>query len=667
MGCFGNDREKNVSAEHHWDYINLSDFKSTSCWAPFSYAILYISLLISVACYIVDIFTCSQLIIFDKWSGQIQPKIPFEIARWIFTGCILLSLVLLVWRWIRALRAIRSGGVANSYLDPLAVRVQSIRMGERGRGWRRFLVFAELTKSKKGAEYVALFAYFSFEASLRILLAEGPRQAINAMTLVSVMQSEIIPSGAHAAAAGHSPIIQFFINVKILAETDKIRAVVLFGMLFTLLIWIIAALGLATACILYIVFLWHHIPSDDGGLSGYCKRKIDGRLQKIVDVKVQKALEKEDKKRLKEEAKLAKSGESNQAVKRQPTVPVLDTKTEDKLPDMPLLTRQNTQATLPEYSSRPPTSQGNPMPGIQRQPTNQSLQSLQNDYARPFPSRTATQTSGRSYASSNAPLLTSAAPMGFDQPGRPYSPAQPSPIDPFAGSIPQLGRTLTGQSQSSQNSYGHGSRNPNQVRPMGPPRNNPNGSQLDRNQQFTPGPPSRQNTGMSDGRFTPGPPRRQNTGGTTENGSYFGGTEYPDNASIMSTASYGRRTPGAQNNYSNNQMYEMQPQPPRSEAKTPSQNGYQAYNPSSAQQRQNPTFTAPNRNFSSSVTPYAQDNYNNRPYPPPRSGTAPPMAAPYDDSIYDSYRGDDHDPPRPTMPTRSATTDPGNYQWQFGL
>ena len=53
--------------------------------------------------------------------------------------------------------------VAASYLDPLAVRLQSLRIGSQGRGWRRFLVFAALTKGRKGAEYVALFTYFSFE------------------------------------------------------------------------------------------------------------------------------------------------------------------------------------------------------------------------------------------------------------------------------------------------------------------------------------------------------------------------------------------------------------------------------------------------------------------------------------------------------------------------
>lgn len=60
----------------------------------------------------------------------------------------------------------RGGVVAASYLDPLAVRLQSIRMGANGRGWRRFLVFAALTKGRKGAEYVALFTYFEFEGKM---------------------------------------------------------------------------------------------------------------------------------------------------------------------------------------------------------------------------------------------------------------------------------------------------------------------------------------------------------------------------------------------------------------------------------------------------------------------------------------------------------------------
>ena len=164
--------------ELHCDYVfgigcsslttwqqNLSDFKSTSCFAPLSYGILYISLLISVAVYLVDAFTAANLLFFNRWSGQVQPLIPFYIARWVFAGCIILSWILLGYRWLRAIRVMKRDVVAASYLDPLAVRVQSVRMGKNGRGWRRFLLFAELTKGRKGAEYVALFTFFSFEGT----------------------------------------------------------------------------------------------------------------------------------------------------------------------------------------------------------------------------------------------------------------------------------------------------------------------------------------------------------------------------------------------------------------------------------------------------------------------------------------------------------------------
>jgi hypothetical protein len=141
---------------------SLNDFKSTSCFAPLAYGYLWISLIISIAVYGVDTFTAVNLLAFNKWSGEIEPIIPLKVSRWIFSICIILSWVNLGYEHLRAMRVIKRGAVAESYLDSLAVRLQSIRLG-KGRGWRRFLVFAELTKSKKGTEYVALFTYFAFQ------------------------------------------------------------------------------------------------------------------------------------------------------------------------------------------------------------------------------------------------------------------------------------------------------------------------------------------------------------------------------------------------------------------------------------------------------------------------------------------------------------------------
>lgn len=128
--------------------------------------------MLSMTVYGVDSFTAINLLAFDEWSSQVKPKLEFQYLKWIFSVCIILSFVNLGFEHIRARRVMNRGSVAECFLDNLAVRLESIRMGS-GQGWRRFLVFAELTKSKKGAEYVALFTYFSFQCE-RLAKARAP-------------------------------------------------------------------------------------------------------------------------------------------------------------------------------------------------------------------------------------------------------------------------------------------------------------------------------------------------------------------------------------------------------------------------------------------------------------------------------------------------------------
>ncbi|KAL4895022.1 hypothetical protein BDV59DRAFT_159246 [Aspergillus ambiguus] len=421
MPCCG-DREKGpVSMEEKWDYINLTDFKSESCWTPFSYFFLYVFLLISLAVYAVDTFTAVNLLAFSRWAGQIKPTIPFTISRWIFAVCIIISFVLLVLRWLHAIRAIRSGSIAQSYLDSLAVRIQSIRPGKRGRGWRRFVVFAELTKSKKGAEYIALFAYFSFESWMNTVFADGPRQVVNAITLYSVMKMDLLPGGKHVThkVDDDTPgVTQFFDNVKILAEENNLRALVLFGMLFTLVIWVLSVLKLLLAIALYLTFLFHHIPSEDGSLKAYCRRKINSRLTRIVRTKVNKALEKG----LKLQDRTPTN--PNMGVDRKPTLPNFDC--DDKGPAVATISRSTTQTTLPPYTSRPGTA------GPERNPTLPDVGAFE----KPPLSRTVTQSSAYSDAAS---LSGTTVVSGYSPLDRQPSPAPPVP--PLPDSLMQRTQT----------------------------------------------------------------------------------------------------------------------------------------------------------------------------------------------------------------------------------
>lgn len=392
MGCCTGDREKGPKDDtQRWDFITLSDFRSTSAWTYVAYVWLWFLALVGIAVYVVDTFTAVQLLAYNNWSSQVQPALAFEYSKWIFAGCILFSWVLCFYEWFRALRVIKRGGVAESFLDPLAVTLQSIRP----QGFKRFLVFSALTKSKKGADYVALFVHFSFKTAIRVILAEGPRQGINAMTLWAVLQSDI----AVKAASDHSSFEQFFLNIGALTEDKPLQATIYFAMLFTLVIWAFSALSLIISVILYLGFLWHYIPSSDGRLSVYCRRKVDRRLAKVVEHKVKAAIEEEDrqakKAEFKAELKRQKTGElplpPHMRIVRKPTLPELgktpEIYSEEKFP----LTRNDTTSstnTLPPYTVDP----------LQRKPTLPHL---------PAPVRSNTQTS----AWSNAPSYSAHVPL----------------------------------------------------------------------------------------------------------------------------------------------------------------------------------------------------------------------------------------------------------------
>jgi Fungal potassium channel len=272
------------------------------------------------------------------------------------------------------------------------------------------------------------------------------------------MQLNLIPTGDHAAKDGHTPIIQFFVNVGLLADkSGRQQAVILFGMLFTLVIWVITLINLMVAVVLYLVFLFHHIPSSDSGLSGYCRRKVNKSVENIVRTKVEKALRRENALRARQEAR--EGGED--AIKRQPTLPNLDAFS-PAADEKPLaLSRQTTQTSLSEHNSRPGTAAGNSMSpsDLERQPTLPSLDSA--DF-RPTPlSRADTLASSASFDSygSNAPLIAGAGGMGHGPAGRMQSPNAMSPAGSY-NSRPTPNRSYGGYSQSTQRSYtpGLGSR-----------------------------------------------------------------------------------------------------------------------------------------------------------------------------------------------------------------
>lgn len=432
---------------------------------------------------------------------------------------------------------------------------------------------------------------------------------MNALTLYSVMQLNLVPAGEHAAKDGHTPIAQFFVNIQALADKNREQAVILFGMLFTLVIWVITVINLIIAIILYVVFLWHHVPSRDGGLKGYCRRKINERTEKIIKIRINKALKKENAFRARQDTKDGKD------TGRQPTLPSIGTSSTEKLPDMPTISRTTTQGTLPAYIVARPDAAGSSTGSIsdlQRQPTLPQLDS----HSRPSaPLRTFTQSSTMSTESfgSNAPLLGAAGETGFGEPGRAQSPFRAQSPNASAGSYgrPPPTRSMTGASQSTQRSYTPGFRPPTAQE-----RQNPG--------SYAMGPILRSGIATSSslgsiGRQTPGPTAFQSSG--------LGGPPVIDSYN-------GRTTPiGA---------YQR--------STTANGNEHTALN----------TYMRPGTTTPQTSSPMDYFGSQGRPAQPGRSGTAPPTAQTHDGGsygdIYDSYSDGT---PGTHMPPRAATTTPG--------
>ncbi|KAL9070955.1 MAG: hypothetical protein Q9157_005632, partial [Trypethelium eluteriae] len=352
------------------------------------------------------------------------------------------------------------------------------------------------------------------------------------MTLFSVSKADLLPAGQHAAG---SPVGQFFDNIKILANTQPETAAILGSMLFTFVIWFLSALSLLFALLFYLFFLWHYIPSSDGRLSIYCRRKINQRVSRVVSVKVRKAIEdqerKERKQQLKEDREAMKKG-IRPTAQRQPTLPTLEDSKEDKYADS-VLSRSTSQSTLPPYTSRPPTRNASDQPALTRQPT---LPGIEEDAPAPMFARMNTNSSTTSF-DSDAPLLSDAGGMGMSEPIRKPLPYGRPPMNRNMSSATQMSRPSPTTPAPSYHSNGY--------RPGG-------------------GPLSRQNTQDSMGRPY-GPPTRTNTQDSF-------------------TRPYGSAPQRQNTNFSN--AYEMSPQTPASGGgsntmiQSPADRSYMPYNPS---------------------------------------------------------------------------------------
>ena len=214
-----------------------------------------------------DMYTCIKLLVFNTWSNAyIKPFVPFKISKWLFSSCIILSLLLVLWDGVAGLRVYKGRNVVRGYVNNVARTIYCLRDS------RVYCLFDKVTPS--GAfQRATFFSFFELKSSLRLLLTDSPRQVINGLTLWSVLGGDAIVIGN---ATSHRPVYTndgVLHRLRALAEMNREEAAILALMLVSFAIWTLLFAKLCCAAVAG-VFVSYRFVRDPGRQFGSLREYI---------------------------------------------------------------------------------------------------------------------------------------------------------------------------------------------------------------------------------------------------------------------------------------------------------------------------------------------------------------------------------------------------------
>ncbi|KAF9377356.1 hypothetical protein CPC16_011867 [Podila verticillata] len=301
-----NDWRRQKVEDHKFDFIDVEDYVDNSAWRKFKYSLVFAIVIKGILVYCADLWTAVNLLVSQKWSNKLGVEgdkiqweaiqISFDVYKWIFAGCIILSFILLAWDIKKAVATIESRDISYAFTSMIAYRYYAIK------SYAHFCLFEKIHNSKKQIDEIAFFCFFTFRGWKRLIFADGPRQVINGIILITVFteNKKKLPNG-------QTQLDLAFWNWR---DTFGITTLITMGlMMFTLTLWIISVLYMIGAVILYIPLVIH----IQGNLKEYCCHKIDKRIDEIVKKKARQ--------RAQDAAKNTKGGKGGDTPLQKPTLP----------------------------------------------------------------------------------------------------------------------------------------------------------------------------------------------------------------------------------------------------------------------------------------------------------------------------------------------------------
>lgn len=276
--------KREIVPDHKFDFIDTREFTDNGFLMRLKYLWLYIIILKSFLVYLSDIFTATTMLTTSTWSNQIFNDcqhqdgcfyIPFNVGKWLFVGCIIFGFLLLAYEARKSKKIIASRDISYAFTNVMANHYYSLR------SYDHFCFFDHISNSTKKKDDFAFFIFFTFKSWKRLLLSDGPRQTINALTLYSIYLAKNNKGSWYDVS-------------KYFAGNSLSTSALTVSTFFTFVIFAGSLLLLIMAGIFYIPLLCY----IQGNLKEYVCHKVDKRIAEVI--------KRRNKERLAKAAALAK-------------------------------------------------------------------------------------------------------------------------------------------------------------------------------------------------------------------------------------------------------------------------------------------------------------------------------------------------------------------------
>lgn len=246
-----------------FDIVRVSEFHNLHFGTIFSYFWMWMMVIFKIAMLGSDTYTCVNILAFDRWSADDYEIYKFNVAKWIFTGCIGFRFLLLAWQIGWAIHIYRTRNIALAYLNNYARIMYAVR------SYDYQCLFHDI-ELKTSLPWASFLVYFELDNALEVLVADAPREVINILTLKNYATHDDF----------HDNVLK---NIEYIATTNTRLAVILSLVLCSVVIYLFFFFRFSFA------ILFCYIPvkmkvSRNGfkSVKAFCYAQINERVRLLV-------------------------------------------------------------------------------------------------------------------------------------------------------------------------------------------------------------------------------------------------------------------------------------------------------------------------------------------------------------------------------------------------